>query len=190
MHVQGTKIAAAPDLMASRPAMPLAPPESAEGDKSVDPVDYDGEQPPTTASSTDASVSVSTTAADLPALPSALLSPEALPTGASPPEEQPDGRSLSALLPLKPRSQRNKSTSVSVTATPTPDGTMFSFYSAQGSKGLPKSEQAPPALLVDAAAATAPGIEPSPGVPKEDGIPLKAPAATGPSSPGNSACCH
>lgn len=74
-----------------------------------------------------ADTDVSTAAADLPALPEALQSPKRSAAGTQKQHEEPDGRSLNTLLPLKPGATRGKAPDVGVTATRTPDGTMFSF---------------------------------------------------------------
>lgn len=164
LTVQGTKIAAAPDLMASRPAMLSAPAMSVDGEEIAD---SDDEEP--VASVADGEGGVSTIAADLPILPGALLSPEDLEATSSEADDEPDGRSLHVLLPLKAK-DRKKSGRVNVTATRTPDGTMFSFKPTKPSS--PASKQVPPAPPADAtSAAITPGTAPAPNLPKMDGIP-------------------
>ena len=163
MPVQGTKIAAAPDLMQSRPAMMSAPPESAEDEVGVETDEYEDGQSAEAGLSTDSSVD--TAAADLPALPSVLPSQGDLPTGLGAGKDEPDGRSLHALLPLKPGGQKGAATSGKETATATPDGTMFSFEATKPQQGVTKSGEASTGLPSDASADSALGI--APPVPSE-----------------------
>lgn len=159
--IQGTKIAAAPDLMQSRPAMMSAPPQSAEGEASADPDEYESEQPAEAGHST--GTSIAKAAGDLPDMPSVLPSTQDLPGEVGSGEDEPDGRSLHTLLPLKPGALTGSEASSSVTATSTPDGTMFSFERAGGAK---KSGGTPAGLPADSAAlGTAPAV---PGAPKDE----------------------
>jgi hypothetical protein len=147
-HIQGTKIAAAPDLMASLPAMLSAPPES-EGEESADDDDLEGVQH----LNDNMEESISTSASDLPVLPDAFLSPEDLPSGSNLLEGDQENMRLHALLPVAPGAKRQDGvTAMSVTATPTPDGTVFSFEQIKSPKMGSDGKQKQSALLEDAAA--------------------------------------
>jgi hypothetical protein len=135
--LQGTKIAAAPDLMASRPAMLSAPTESSDVE-SVDPDDYDDSDAPReiTAPGAQASDAVSTAAADLPNVPSAWPSPEDISSERSGSGIS-SGGSLQSMLPLKAGASP---TGLDVVATRTADGTMFSFKQSSVPPAQPEAE--------------------------------------------------
>lgn len=138
-----------------------APPQSAEGEASADPDEYESEQSAEAGHST--GPSIAKTAGDLPDLPSVLPWTRDLPGEVGSGEDEPDGRSLHTLLPLKPGALKVSEASSSVTATSTPDGTMFSFEPTEGAK---KSGGAPAGLPADSAAPdTAPAV---PDAPKDE----------------------